>query len=171
MKIGVISDTHGVIHPAVFERFRGVERILHAGDLGDESVLERLEAVAPVTAVRGNVDHWPGAARLPESVDLALGGLAIHMTHIGRPEEDWARALDARSGAERPRLVICGHTHAPRRAECGGYLFLNPGSAGRRRFSLPLSVALLDVAAADPARGTATRFDCRLVEIEKGGES
>lgn len=170
MKIGVISDTHGVIHPAVFDLFGDVEHILHAGDLGDDAVLDTLRSFAPVTAVRGNVDHWPGAGRLPESVDVSLSGLAIHMTHIGRPEAEWARELDARAAPARPQLVICGHTHAPRRTECGGYLFLNPGSAGRRRFSLPLSVALLDVADGGSGLGPA-RFDLRLVEIEKGGAS
>jgi putative phosphoesterase len=166
VRIGILSDTHEVIHPGVFEQFAGVDRLLHAGDLGSESVLERLAALAPIDAVRGNVDHWPGARRLPESLDLTIGGVRIHMTHVGLPEPEWAAALDARPADERPRLVVCGHTHVPRKAEHGGYVFVNPGAAGRRRFGLPLSIALLETDA-DASGG----FRLRLVELEPGAEA
>ena len=168
MKIGVLSDTHGVIHPGVFEHFRGVDHLLHAGDLGDSDVLDALRAIAPVVAVRGNVDDFAGASRIPAEVDVTLGGLSIHMTHIGRPEADWAVALDRRSvgGAPRPRLVVCGHTHAPKRVEVGGYVFLNPGSAGQRRFHLPLAIAIVEIAGSP--NGGAPSFDIRPIVLAEG---
>jgi len=168
MKIGVLSDTHGVIHPGVFEHFRGVDHLLHAGDLGDPDVLDALREIAPVVAVRGNVDDFPGASRIPDSVDVTLGGLPIHMTHIGRSEAEWAVALDRRAaaGAPRPRLVVCGHTHAPKRVEVGGYVFLNPGSAGQRRFHLPLAIAILEIA--DAPNGGAPPFEIRPIVLVEG---
>ncbi len=166
MRVVILSDTHGVIHPRAIEHLRGADHILHAGDLGDADVLERLRAIAAVTAVRGNVDHWPGAESLPSEVDLRLGGIAVHMTHIGRPEGEWASSLDSRKAPARPHLVVCGHTHSPKRSEVGAYLFLNPGSAGRKRFGLPLSLALLEA-----RDGAGSSFDVRIVELEPGRDS
>lgn len=136
LRIGVISDTHGLLRPEALERLRGADRILHAGDIGAPGIVETLAALAPVTAIRGNVDTGAWAKAYLETETLRLGGLAIHMVHaIGD--------LDAGGEAD---VVISGHSHRPLVEARGGTLFLNPGSAGPRRFRLPVTVAILTVA-------------------------
>jgi len=134
--LGVISDTHGLLRPEAVEALRGVDLIVHAGDVGEERVLEALQGVAPVRAVRGNVDHGALAARLPATDLVEWAGLQLYVLHdVGRLDLDPATAGVA--------AVISGHSHRPELEERGGVLFLNPGSAGPRRFALPVSVGRL----------------------------
>lgn len=125
MLIGVISDTHGRVHERVLELFAGVDRILHAGDVGNDEVLVLLETMAPVTAVRGNTDHFPGALRLPGEARLELDGLRIAVVHKG------ARWLALHEETTRGTLdvLVVGHTHVPMAESFAGRLQLNPGSA------------------------------------------
>jgi len=138
-KIGVISDTHGLLRPQAVEALRGVELILHAGDVGAPEILEDLRKVAPVRAVRGNVDVDPWARRLPGTDLVEIGGVSIYMLH-SLAELD----LDPKAGGI--RVVIFGHSHRPEATEKDGVLYLNPGAAGARRFNLPVSVARLTIA-------------------------
>lgn len=143
MKIGLISDTHGLLRPEVFRAFEGVDHILHAGDVGSLDLLLELEAIAPVTAVWGNTDGMEVRARLPESVSLELGGMAVAVLHghqYGRPGP--AVIATARPDAA---LVVFGHTHRPVIEKIGDILVINPGSAGPRRFSLPVTVAIVTI--------------------------
>lgn len=137
MRVGVISDTHNILRPRVLERLAGCERILHAGDVGDLGILDKLRAIAPVEAVRGNTDSG-ASAELPEALEGDLGGLSYGMVHrredVGR---SWERRL---------RLIVFGHTHRPEMAWAGQCLLLNPGACGSRRFHLPLTIAILTVA-------------------------
>ncbi|MCA1826271.1 MAG: metallophosphoesterase family protein [Myxococcales bacterium] len=134
MRIGVISDTHGLVRPEVFEVFRGIDHILHSGDIGGEAVLEELGAIAPVTACAGNVDGFRcGDARETARVDL--GGLRFLLMHI----LDKDRVSDA-------DVVIFGHSHKQHNQREGGVWYFNPASAGPRRFHLPVSVGLFEKA-------------------------
>lgn len=149
MLIGVLSDTHGRLHPDVRPAFlaAGVELILHAGDVGDPGVLSMLTEVAPVLAVRGNVDDEGEMAQLPEEISITQEGTAIYMTHIGARPAEWLKGLPM----PLPRVAICGHSHTPLLEEAGGVLFLNPGSAGTRpRFGGGLSAALLYIGGESP---------------------
>jgi putative phosphoesterase len=138
MRIGVISDTHGLLRPEALAALRGVEHILHAGDLGGPEILESLLEVAPVTAVRGNVDRGPWAAALPESEVVEFEGVSVYMLHdLGQ--------LDLKPEASGFRLVIYGHSHQPKLEEKNGVLYFNPGSAGPRRFRLPVSLGMLEI--------------------------
>ena len=140
MKIGIISDTHGLLRPEVFPVFEGVEHILHAGDVGPTDLLVELEAVAPVTAVWGNTDGWDVRRRVPEVAELELGGVRVVVVHgqqFGSPTPD--RVAAAHPGAG---LVVFGHTHQPLIEQVGSVLAVNPGSVGPRRFRLPVSLAL-----------------------------
>ena len=141
MRVGVVSDTHGLLRPEVSEMLSGCDAILHAGDVGSEEVLARLAAVAPVTAVRGNVDLDGAPGRLPASVEGELDGLAYRMAHV---REDAVAALSGPGGG-RLRLVVFGHSHRPEIGWHGECLLLNPGACGRRRFRLPLTVARLTI--------------------------
>ncbi len=137
--VGVISDTHGVLRPQAAQALRGVELIIHAGDIGHPRVLTALEEIAPVQAVRGNTDRGEWARELPLTRLLEVGGVRLYVLH----------ELQALDQTWRPRLrfqaVIYGHSHQPR-SECqDGVLYLNPGSAGHRRFTLPVTMALLRV--------------------------
>ena len=137
MRVGVLADTHGLLRPAVLELLSGCDRLLHAGDVGDAEVLAALRRLAPVEAVRGNVDGGPGLDRLPHTVSGSLGDLSFGMVH--RREDapvEWRRRL---------RLVIFGHSHRPEIAWDGACMLLNPGACGPRRFKLPLTVAVLHV--------------------------
>ncbi|MEC7947295.1 MAG: metallophosphoesterase family protein [Myxococcota bacterium] len=136
-RIGLVSDTHGLIRPEVVTALAGCDALLHAGDIGTLEVLETLQRLAPLHAIRGNVDRGSELAHVPEVRNLMLGGIRIHLVH--RPQdvrEPAARAAD---------VVICGHSHRPRVDRVFGTLRINPGSAGPRRFSLPISVGILDV--------------------------
>jgi putative phosphoesterase len=142
MRIGVISDTHGYLHPRAVVTLQGVARILHAGDIGNPAIIDTLEAIAPVDAVYGNVDAGtPLARRFPASRQILIEGVLIHMTHIGEQPAMLARALPQ----PKPAVYIFGHTHKAVLVTLDGVLFLNPGAAGRPRFGGGLSVALLDV--------------------------
>ncbi len=139
MTVGVISDTHGLLRPQAVEALRGADLILHAGDVGKPEVLDALRAIAPTTAIRGNVDTAIWATALPSTDVVSVGGLAIYMLH------DRA-ALDLDPRAAGFAAVIYGHTHRPGAEVRDGVLYLNPGSAGPRRFSLPVTVARLTIA-------------------------
>lgn len=145
MLLGIISDTHGLLRPEVFERFRGVEHILHAGDIGSLDVLTELEAIAPVTAVWGNVDGWDIRARVPEVARVELGGKTIVVVHgmqYGSPTP--AKVAAAYPDAD---LVVFGHSHKPV-VECvGSVLAVNPGSAGPARFGAMPTLAVAEIGA------------------------
>ncbi|HLW85290.1 MAG TPA: metallophosphoesterase family protein [Candidatus Sulfotelmatobacter sp.] len=136
MLIGVISDTHGVLRPEALAALRGSERIIHAGDVGSPEILDYLAAIAPVTSVRGNVDTAAWAHRLPQTEVLEVDGVSIFVLH------DLA-ALDLKPEAAGFHAVISGHSHVPKQETRAGVLYFNPGSAGPRRFKLPVSVGRL----------------------------
>lgn len=143
MKVGIISDTHGLLRPPVFEHFDGVEHILHAGDLGPLDLLAELEAIAPVTIVWGNTDGMEVRARVPETARVTLGGIEAVVTHghqFGSPTP--RRLAGAHPGAG---LVVFGHSHQPVVERIGDTLVVNPGSAGPRRFSQPVTLVIADV--------------------------
>jgi uncharacterized protein len=140
-RIGLISDTHGMIRPSVFTALAGVELILHAGDVGPDEILTELEAIAPVAAVFGNTDA-PGRPTLRESIDQRIGGVQIHVSHgheVGSPNPE---RLVARYDAD---VIVYGHTHRQLIARIGSQLVVNPGAAGARRFNLEPSVAVLTI--------------------------
>jgi len=137
--LGVISDTHGLVRPEALAALKGVERIVHAGDIGSPEVLEALERVAPVTAVRGNNDRGGWARTIPETEVVEVGGVSLYLLHD-------LHELDLEPRAAGFAAVISGHSHQPRLEERDGVLYLNPGSAGPRRFKLPISLARLTVA-------------------------
>jgi hypothetical protein len=138
--IGVISDTHGLLRPEAIEALRGVEHILHAGDIGDPSILDSLRSLAPVTAIRGNIDVDGPCSQLPATEVITLHGHTFYMLHD-------RHALDLDPGAAGFWAVISGHSHKPLIEWRGGVLYMNPGSAGPRRFSLPVSIGLLTIGA------------------------
>jgi len=136
--LGVISDTHGLLRPEAVETLRESDRILHAGDVGAPEILRALAKIAPVTAIRGNVDTKPWAQRLPTAEVVEAGGISIYMLH------DLAQ-LDLKPEAAGFRVVVYGHSHQPKVEEKNGVLYFNPGSAGPRRFHLPVSLGRLRV--------------------------
>jgi len=138
--IGVISDTHGLLRPAAIEALRGVEHILHAGDVGDASILDSLRNLAPVTAIRGNIDVGGPCSHLPATEVVTLHGHTFYMLHD-------RQALGLDPAAAGFSAVISGHSHKPLIEWRHGVLYMNPGSAGPRRFSLPVSVGLLTIGA------------------------
>ena len=140
MRVGLISDTHGLVRPEALHALEGVAHILHAGDIGTPEVLHALRAVAPVTAVRGNNDRGGWAEAVPEREMLELGGAWIYLLH------DLAE-LDIDPEAAGVQVVMAGHSHKPAVERRGGVLYVNPGSAGPRRFTLPVSVGFLEVEA------------------------
>jgi uncharacterized protein len=131
--IGVISDTHGLLRPEAMAALRGAEHIIHAGDVGKAEILEQLGEIAPVTAVRGNVDKGTWARKLPETRVVELSGISIYVLH------DLA-TLDLKPQAAGFKVVISGHSHVPKQEMRDGVLYFNPGSAGPRRFKLPITV-------------------------------
>jgi uncharacterized protein len=143
MRIGVISDTHGLLRPEALAALQGCERIIHAGDIGKPEVLERLRELAPLDVIRGNVDSGDWATAIPEALDLEIDGLRVYITHD-------VKTMKIDPVAERVDVVIAGHSHQPKIEEVNGVLYLNPGSAGRRRFKLPISLALLDIEDGQP---------------------
>lgn len=140
LRIGIIADTHGVVHPRVSELFARMDHIVHAGDVGGAHVLRELEALAPLTYVDGNNDHATGE----DIVRFELDGLRILLTHIlPRPHRPAARVLE--SLAQQPAdLVVFGHSHLPHHEVVGGVTYFNPASAGPRRFHYPVSVGMLE---------------------------
>jgi uncharacterized protein len=136
LTVGIISDTHGLLRPEAVKALRGVAHILHAGDVGAPEVLEELRKIAPVTAVRGNVDRDEWASALPLSEVFEIEGISIYMLHI-------LDELDLKPEAAGFEVVVYGHSHKPSSETKNGVLFFNPGSAGPRRFKLPVTVGKL----------------------------
>lgn len=140
MKIGLISDTHGLVRPEALQALAGVERIIHAGDVGGSKVIDALRSIAPVDVVRGNNDKDPWGAKLPARLGLEFDGVRVHVLHD-------LKEMDVDPAAAGFRVVVAGHSHKPVVTERDGVLFVNPGSAGQRRFSLPVTIAYLTVSA------------------------
>ena len=138
MRIGIVSDTHGLLRPEALEALRGVNLILHAGDVGDPVILTQLKMIAPVFAVRGNVDTQAWARELPLTTTVEAEGMSFYMLHN-------LQDLDLKPEASGFQAVVSGHTHQAKQYERNGVLYLNPGSAGPRRFDLPVTLALLDL--------------------------
>ena len=138
-RIGLIADTHGLLRPQAVEVLRGSELIVHAGDVGQREILEALRKLAPVIAVRGNVDTDDWAKALPQTAVAEAGAVRLYVLHD-------LQALDLNPGACGFHAVICGHSHRPTKHVKDGVLYINPGSAGPRRFELPVSVARLNLA-------------------------
>ena len=136
--VGVISDTHGLLRDEAIAALRAVDRIVHAGDVGDPLILDRLRTLAPLTAVRGNVDRGDWAWKLPLSTEIEVRGHRLHVRHI-------LDELDLDPVAAGFSAVVHGHSHRPKIERRRGVLYVNPGSAGRRRFELPVTLALIDV--------------------------
>jgi uncharacterized protein len=151
MKIGVVSDTHGLLRPEVVTALAGVERILHLGDVGDDGILRELEKIAPVTAVRGNVDREGECARLPETEILEVQGISIYLLHI-------IDHLDLDPKAAGFPAVLFGHSHKAEIRRHKGVLYFNPGSCGPRRFQLPVTIGFLHA-------GTDGRLEPEIVEL------
>jgi putative phosphoesterase len=151
-RVGVISDTHGLLRPGAIEFLRGCSRIIHGGDIGGADLLDELRSLAPLTAVRGNNDvgNWAGCLRHSETIDV--DGVRVHAIHDLKKLE-----IDPRE--RRIRVIVSGHSHKPSIDERDGILFLNPGSAGPRRFKLPISIGELLIAG-----GTVT---ARVIELER----
>src|SRR6202158_3663048 len=133
-RIGLISDTHGLLRKEAVEALRGSELIIHAGDVGKPEILEVLKKIAPVVAVRGNVDTEPWAQALPETAVAEAGAVLIYVLHD-------VKALDLNPAASGFQIVVSGHSHKPGKTERDGVVYINPGSAGPRRFQLPVTVA------------------------------
>ena len=138
MMIGVIADTHGLLRPEVLELFKGVSLIIHAGDIGTPDVLSTLRKVAPVRVVRGNVDKGAWGKSLPETEVVECNGIFIYLLHD-------LNTLDLDPVAAGMQVVISGHSHRPDESRKNSALYLNPGSAGPRRFKLPVTVVLLRI--------------------------
>ena len=150
-RIGIISDTHGLLRPQVADALSGCEQIIHAGDVGKPEVLEALGRLAPTVAVRGNVDRGVWAARLPPSALVKVGGiniLALHDLHD----------LDLDPATAGVRVVVSGHSHQPCIEQRGGVLYVNPGAAGPRRFRLPVTLCRLEV-------GPGGQVETRLIDL------
>lgn len=152
--IGVISDTHGLLRPAVVKAFAGVQLVLHAGDVGKPAVLEELTKIAPVVAVRGNTDHGGWAQKLPVQEIVEIDETAIYIIHD-------LQAMDLNPAAAGFQVVVSGHSHDPRIVRKNGVLYLNPGSAGPRRFRLPITLALLKI--------DGSRLRAELIDLEAAG--
>ena len=149
-RVGVISDTHDLLRPEAVRALAGCDLLLHAGDVCGPEVLAALREIAPVIAVRGNNDHGPWAEALPETATVMVGDVSVVMVHD-------IKTLPA-AAARGAGIVISGHSHQPRKEVRDGVLFFNPGSAGPRRFRLPISVGRIDV--------TAGRIRATLVDLE-----
>ena len=152
--IGLISDTHGLLRPEAVRALSGVQHIIHAGDIGGPEILEKLRTIAPVDAVRGNNDKGAWAEQIPLYLALDLEGISIHVLHD-------VNEMDVDPLAAGFDVVVSGHSHKPKVTERGGVQFVNPGSAGPRRFSLPVTVAHLDITS-DEGR---IKFVTRIIEI------
>jgi len=138
MVVGIISDTHGLLRPEAVQTLNAVDAIVHAGDAGRPDVLDNLKRIAPVFAVRGNVDTEAWAQELPVTTVVEVNGASFYVLHN-------LRELDVRPDGAKFDFVISGHTHEAEQFERQGVLYVNPGSAGPRRFHLPVTLALLDL--------------------------
>jgi uncharacterized protein len=138
MRIGIISDTHGLLRPEATRRLAGVHHIIHAGDIGGPEVISELRKIAPTTAIRGNIDRGEWAAEYPATALLKLGGRSIFVLHN-------LKELDLDPAAAGIDVVVSGHSHQPKIETVGGVIYLNPGSAGPRRFTLPIALATVEL--------------------------
>ena len=136
MRVGLISDTHGLLRPEALAFLAGCDLIVHGGDIGNAAILERLAEIAPLTTVRGNNDREAWARAIPVTAMLAIGNVKLYAIHD-------LKELDIAPAAAGVRVVVSGHSHRPSSTLRGGVLYINPGSAGRRRFSLPITAAEL----------------------------
>lgn len=159
MRIGIISDTHGLLRAEAMRRLAGVHHIIHAGDIGRPEVIAELRTIAPTTAIRGNIDRGAWAAAYPDTARVTLAGRSIYVLHN-------LKELDLDPAAAGLDVVVSGHSHRPKIETVDGVLYLNPGSAGPRRFTLPIALATLELSgeALDPrihelvrARGDVSR--------------
>jgi len=150
MLIGVISDTHGLLRPEALSALAGVDHILHAGDVGNPEILDALSEIAPVTAIRGNIDTHGDCALLPDAEAVELGGRLLYLVHS-------VHDLDLNPKAAGISMVVSGHSHKPSVETRNGVIYLNPGSAGPRRFKLPVTLALVSL--------TSTEITPRIVEL------
>ncbi|GEC56297.1 putative phosphoesterase [Bradyrhizobium japonicum] len=137
-RIGIISDTHGLLRPEAERGLTGVDHIIHAGDIGRPEIVDALRQIAPVTAIRGNVDNGEWAREYPDTSLVRLAGKSIYVLHDLKTLQ-----ADARAGID---VIVSGHSHVPKIDTVDGVLYLNPGSAGRRRFQLPITIATLEIA-------------------------
>ncbi|MBA1273281.1 metallophosphoesterase family protein [Stutzerimonas azotifigens] len=142
LRIGLIADTHGLLRPEALERLRGCDHIVHAGDIGKPEILQALERIAPLSVVRGNNDQEDWAEAIPERLVIHFGRVSLYLLHD-------LKELDIDPAAQGIRVVISGHSHKPAVNERDGVIYLNPGSAGPRRFKLPISLALLHIQGRD----------------------
>ena len=156
LHVGIISDTHGLLRPEAMRELGGVDSILHAGDIGDPAILDRLREIAPVTAIRGNVDVSGVCAKLPPTEAVELGGCLFYLVHA-------LQDIDISPAAAGVKVVVYGHSHKPELKDCDGIVYLNPGSAGPRRFSLPITLAKAVV------ENGSVRV--RIVDLERAGAS
>jgi uncharacterized protein len=152
-KIGLISDTHGLLRDEALQALGGCDLIIHAGDVGDPQILEALGKLAPTVAVRGNVDTAAWAKSLPETAVAEAGSVNIYVLHD-------VNVLDLDPNASGFHIVVSGHSHKPARSEQDGVVYINPGSAGPRRFNLPITIARLDL--------SMTPCSVEFVDLEKG---
>jgi len=143
MRVGVISDTHGLLRPAALKALAGVDHILHAGDVGDAEILSALEEIAPLTAIRGNIDRSGPCAALPATEIVELDGVTFYLLHD-------VHELDLDPATAGISVVVSGHSHKPLIEERRGVIYLNPGSAGPRRFSLPVTMGLVSLGDGSP---------------------
>ncbi len=151
MLIGVLSDTHGLLRPEALAELQGVDHILHAGDVGDPAILDRLRQIAPLTSIRGNVDTTGPCAQLPSTEAVELGGCLFYLLHS-------LDDLDLHPQAAGIGCVVSGHSHKAAIHRRDGVLYLNPGSAGPRRFSLPITLARVRLTQAHPEAEIVTLF-------------
>ncbi len=149
-RIGLISDTHGLLRPEALDFLAGSDHIVHGGDIGDPDILARLARIAPLTVVRGNNDTAAWARAIPETARIEVEGVAVYAIHD-------VKALALHPPGAGVRVLVSGHSHRPSCAERDGVLYVNPGSAGRRRFSLPIAAAELLV--------DAGRVEARIVHL------
>jgi uncharacterized protein len=152
-KIGLISDTHGLLRPEALEALRGSDVIIHAGDVGDPHILDALREIAPLVAVRGNIDTAPWAQSLPETAVTDAGSVTIYVLHD-------VKTLDLDPKAAGFHIVVSGHSHKPAHTTRNGVIYINPGSAGPRRFHLPITIARLNL--------EAKPWGIEFVDLEKG---
>lgn len=143
MRVGVISDTHGLLRPEALKALAGVNHILHAGDVGDRKILSALGEIAPLTAIRGNIDRSGPCAALPATEIVELDGVMFYLVHD-------LQELDLDPAAAGISVIVSGHSHKPLIEHRGGVLYLNPGSAGPRRFSLPITIGLITLSDGQP---------------------
>ena len=151
IRLGVISDTHGLMRPQALDALRGCEALLHAGDIGSPEVLDALQSLAPLTCVRGNNDTQRWASRIPESTTVEIEGVRVHLLHD-------LKELALEPAEERLGVIVSGHSHRPAMETRAGVLYFNPGSAGPRRFKLPVAVGILEIAGG-AARGRIVQLD------------